>query len=107
MSRFTNLQYLAFDEAMYIRLGDRPTTPGGTINPGLPCKAGRDLPEVGNRCIDPVYCKIVEMVTRSCKCLKVIRIGTSARAEIKRHSNGRFVEVAWYFERNHDIFDYH
>ncbi|MCJ1377754.1 hypothetical protein MMC17_000850 [Xylographa soralifera] len=106
MSRFTNLQYLALDDAIHIKLGDQPTTPGGTLKPGLHCKADYDLPEAGSQYIDPSYCKIVEMVTRACKCLKVIRLGTSARAEIKRHSDGRFVEVAWYFDENHDIVDY-
>ncbi|MCJ1392784.1 hypothetical protein MMC18_005655 [Xylographa bjoerkii] len=106
MSRFTNLQYLALDEAIYIKLGDQPTTPGGTLKPGYDCKADYDLPEVGSQYIDPSYCQIVEMVTRACKCLRVVRIGTSARAEIKRHSDGRFVEVAWYFEESHEILDY-
>ncbi|MCJ1290658.1 hypothetical protein MMC34_002200 [Xylographa carneopallida] len=103
ISRFTNLQYLALDSAIYIKLGDQPTTPGGTLKPGLDCKPDRALPEVGVQYIDPIYCQIVEMVTRACKRLKVIRIGKSARAEIKRYSDGRFVEVAWYFEGNHDM----
>ena len=103
MSRFTNLQYLAFDEAIYIKLGDQPTTPGGTLKSGLHCKPDRDLPEVGNQYIDPVYCQIAEMVTRSCRRLRVIRIGKSATAEIKRHSDGCFVEVAWYFQQNNNM----
>ncbi|MCJ1399003.1 hypothetical protein MMC11_002205, partial [Xylographa trunciseda] len=94
LSRFTNLQYLSFDDAIYIKLGNEPTTPGGTLIPGLDCKADYDIPEVGTHHIDPFYCRIAEMVTRACKSLRVVRIGTSARAEIKRHSDGRFVEVA-------------
>lgn len=106
LSRFTNLQYLSLDHAMYIKLGDQPTTPGGTLIPGLDCKADYDLPEAGTQYIDPFYCRIVEMVTCACKSLRVLRIGTSATAEIKRHSDGRFVEVAWYFGKNHEAVEY-
>ncbi|MCJ1287637.1 hypothetical protein MMC26_006989 [Xylographa opegraphella] len=106
ISRFTNLQYLALNDAIYIKLGDQPTTPDGTAKSGLHRKTDPDLPETGNQCIDPVYCTIVEMVTRACKRLKVIRIGKAARAEIRRHSDGRYVEVAWYFEEEHDLVDF-